>query len=921
MKTAYTYENNGQLQPSAFYQLPAGAVKANGFLRHQLTLLANGLTGEMELFPDYHPETSEWRGGNGENWERGPYYLRGLIALAFVLDDEQLKAKAQSWIESILASAREDGMFGPRSNEDWWSRMPVLMALRDYYEALLYRGTEDERILPFMENYFRGQLKLLPERQLESWAHARGGDNIDSVLWLYHKLYDPAAPEQTDWLLELANLLASQTQDWVEIMQNSSVREHVVNTSQAMKTPPLLWQLNGDNRAKTALKKGLAHIAIDHGRIDELPNSDEAARDNLSTRGSELCGIVEGMLSTEIAIRILGDAELCDHLETLAYNALPSAYSYDYLGHVYYILQNQVLATNGYHGFDCDHGDSSAFGAPCGFDCCFSNHHMGWPKYVQSMWMATPEGGLATIAYGPCSVKATVAEGKTASFVMTTDYPFREKVTLTYTGDVANFPLKLRIPGWSSETTLTINGCLSKLTSPAGIFRQITRTWKNGDTVELEFTANVKLSSWYNRSVGVRRGALIYSYPIGEDWRVLEDNACRELKVPSIGKTLNREVLPTTAWNMSILPEESSFAVTEAPVTNHPFVPDRAPVRLSVWMKKRDDWRLNGNVHAPQPCGCCSGEWVEANLIPYGSSRLKLTHIPCAEPINDILTLAPKVDSDATVFEQIVVPAAYAYELTLIGSPQTQALLYINHQQAGIIRFNECGQYTRIIAQDHTFSNPFRFASEQYNYISVEGASCRSLMIRPIGAPSISATLSALPNSIRVSTDADPKLGAIYGEYLDHKGNTLLTVRGLTNENRLPLLHSNDAVSLRICQKFGDQLLVSMPLALPEVNGIAFAEKFIITSDTAAEIVRIRFPRINGADRYLIAWGRGDSVTDLEANVRFNPYKGSWCFDEDITAFSVPDGGKVTLQLYALKNGTPIAVSDTVTVDCPKGAN
>lgn len=917
MKLQYTQANHGRLQPSAFYQLPVGAVTPYGFLRHQLRLLADGLTGEMERFPDYRPESSEWRGGKGENWERGPYYLRGLVALAYVLDDDVLKAKAQSWIESILASAREDGMFGPRSNEDWWSRMPVLMALRDYYEARLRLGQEDTRILPFMENYFRGQLKLLPGRRLESWAHARGGDNIDSVLWLYQKLFNPSVPEKTEWLIDLANLLASQTQDWVSLMQEGTVREHVVNTSQAMKTPPLLWQISGDDRAKTALQKGLAHIAVDHGRIDELPNSDEAARDNLSHRGSELCGIVEGMLSSEIAIRILGDAKLCDHLETLAYNALPSGYSYDYLGHVYYILQNQVLATNGYHGFDCDHGDSSAFGAPCGFDCCFSNHHMGWPKFVQSMWMATPEGGLATIAYGPCSVTAAVAGGKRASFDMLTDYPFREKVTLKYTGEEAEFPLTLRVPGWSDETVITVNGEAQSLKSPVAAFHMISRNWENGDTVTLDFFAQVRLTSWYNRSIGVRRGALVYCYPIGEDWRLLADNACRELKVPALGKTVNREVLPTTAWNMSLLPAESDFAITEAPVTDHPFMPANAPLRLSVRMKKRPDWHLIGNVPALQPCGCCDGEIVQASLIPYGSSRLKLSHIPTAEAVNETVFASPTSKDNGCFFEQIVVPASHAYELILFGEPAAKALLFINYQQAGMIQFDENGRYNQTISCDHSV-NPFRFAPEQYNNIRVDGTICQSLEIRPIGTPVISATLAA-QNSLRITTDTDPKLGAIYGEFLDKDWNILLTVRGLTKQNSLPLNYPKEATMLRIRQKLGDRLLTGVPLVLPSATSVASQRHFDITTDTAAEIVRVRFPRLDGADRYLIAWGRDGKVTEWEANVRFNPYKGSWCFEADITAFSVPYGGQVKLQMYALRNGEIVAVSNEISVNCPKG--
>lgn len=137
-----------------YMRLPLGAVKAKGWLQEMLVRQKEGATGHMDtLYPQVMGERNGWLGGDGDQWECGPYWIDGLLPLAYLLDDNELKAKVQPWVEWALDSQREDGNFGPhidygpergiqRDNSlDWWPRMVMLKILQQYYSA-----TGDQRI-------------------------------------------------------------------------------------------------------------------------------------------------------------------------------------------------------------------------------------------------------------------------------------------------------------------------------------------------------------------------------------------------------------------------------------------------------------------------------------------------------------------------------------------------------------------------------------------------------------------------------------------------------------------------------------------------------------------------------------------------------------------------------------------------------
>lgn len=591
--------NRAPLAKTPLLRLPIGSVRPDGWLERQLALQKEGLTGAAEKIYDAAAANSGWLGGEGDGWEKAPYYVKGLIALAYTLDDGQLKQRAQKWVEWVFVSQQSNGSFGPANNDDWWPRMIVLYYLRDYYEA-----TGDTRVLPFLTRYFRYQLAELPNRPLRDWGRARAGDNIEIVLWVYNQTGD-------EWLLELAELLRQQAYPWSDIYAKNQFYgrfdefhpHHIVNVSQAMKFPPVVWQLTHKAADKIALARGLEHLERQYGRIDGQISGTEMLSGLSSTDGVELCADVERIVSDGVAVRILGAASIGDSMEKVAYNSLPAHTTSELTGITYYQLLNQVQCVYTPHGFEQDYHNSIVPGPYSGFPCCCYNWHMGWPKFVENMWAATADGGLATVAYGPCVVRTTVAEDTAVTIREETEYPFDEVIRLKLDlSQAAKFPLLLRIPAWCQEPQLKINGENQPAPEP-GTFHRVERTWQSGDTVELTFPMAIRSSRWVNNSVGIERGPLTFGLEIDQQWH---QNADYD------GPFDEYTITPGSPWNyaLEIDPDdvESAFEVQTNEVGEVPWDLDSAPIVLSATARKLSDWQL-GPQSARIELGYADGAW------------------------------------------------------------------------------------------------------------------------------------------------------------------------------------------------------------------------------------------------------------------------------------------------------------------------
>ena len=311
-------KDRAPLTSGAFFFLPLGSIRPRGWLLDQLRIQASGLSGHLdEIWPDVGPN-SGWLGGTGETWERGPYYLDGLLPLAWLVNDPRLQALAQRFVDWTLDHPWPSGMIGPTKNNDWWPRIVMLKALTQYQEL-----TGDPRVLPLMDRYFRYQLATLPSRPLRDWGKFRWQDNVLSVLWLYNRTGSP-------YLLDLARLLHQQGYDWIADFDALPVHaRHDPGRAEALlrtgtrrtsPSPPTASTTDRPSRPAPSGRSSpdrrpiappsaqmLADLTQYHGLPNGMFSCDEHLAGRDPSHGSELCTVVESMFSLERALAITGD--------------------------------------------------------------------------------------------------------------------------------------------------------------------------------------------------------------------------------------------------------------------------------------------------------------------------------------------------------------------------------------------------------------------------------------------------------------------------------------------------------------------------------------------------------------------------------------------------------------------------------------
>ncbi|AMM22086.1 hypothetical protein AX769_20480 [Frondihabitans sp. PAMC 28766] len=235
---------------------------------------------------------------------------------------------------------------------------------------------------------------------------------------------------------------------------------------------------------------------------------------------AESCAAIGGVQWAWRLLLATGKPVYADAIERFLYNAFLPGVS---LSGTEYFYVNPLQMRDHAHA---DENRSPAHGRRGWFDCacCPPNIMRTFASLDAYLATSTADGiQLHQFATGSFAFENDNASG---SVDVTTDYPWHGAVGIDITASTGTWSLDVRVPIWSDNTSLTVNGEPVETTPgdavTPGEYARVTREWKVGDVVRLDLDLTVHLYAADSRidasrgQIAVERGPLVYALEHGD---------------------------------------------------------------------------------------------------------------------------------------------------------------------------------------------------------------------------------------------------------------------------------------------------------------------------------------------------------------------------------------------------------------------
>lgn len=493
--------------------LPPNSIQLTGHLEGYIqNSIANWNKGRLpyDEFVNFFRTHAAPQFALGEMW--GKAVRSGSMFYRYTKDPE-LKTILDNTVQDLLSTQNENGSISctpvdqqPGSeNGDLWERKYVMLGLEEYYQWV----NPDSAVL--------NALKKHADCIIDQVGHAPKKEIVDLGWSATNIGYEPCHIESSTLLepfMRLYNWTGEQRYlDFARYIVESGGTKHFDLIQQAYdNTDPYLmsghypkayemmsmfegvveyYRVTGDERCRQAFMNLFNNIRKREVTIIGNAGADQPYHPNVAgeawgntayeqtnpniTRMMETCVGVTWMKFCSQIMRLTGDPAPADEIEKYVYNGLLGAMKPTGDGFSYVNLLNGNKVVN--YGWGWHFDDFYV-------TCCNLNGPMGL-AYIPYVAVMTSEEGPIVNLYNAGEVNMNTRT-QPLQLTIDTDFPLTGHVVINVNPEKAeNFTMKLRIPSWSQNTALSVNG--EKVEATPGTYAELNRKWNPGDRIEIDF--------------------------------------------------------------------------------------------------------------------------------------------------------------------------------------------------------------------------------------------------------------------------------------------------------------------------------------------------------------------------------------------------------------------------------------------------
>lgn len=451
-------------------------------------------------------------------------FITGMVEVERLTGNAELRAATANLVRDLIAKQDADGYLGPyptgshltgkapnvSGNDTWdaWGHYHAMIGL-----LLWYDDTHDVQALRSAKRIGDLLCETFPQsgRPISSMGSIEMNQAVVHALaLLYERTQDQKYLELAERIVKdfespsAGDYLRMGLKD-VSFFQTPMPRWESLHPIMAL--PELYW-ITGNNDYRKAFENLWWSIA----RLDRHNNggfsSGEQAQGNPYHQGAiETCCTIAWMAMSVDMLRLTGDPIVADELELSTLNQVLALHDPSGKWSTYNTpMDGRRVPSTVDIAFQIRPGSEQ-------LNCCSVNAARGL-GLISDWALMRDKSGLVLNWYGPSTMRATVNSTE-VMLKQSTDYPVGGRVDLRV--DPKNpvaFALKLRIPHWSTRTTVLLNGGTNVPAEP-GSYLTIDRTWTAGDHVQLDFDMSPRIWVGERECAGkssIYRGPLLLAY-------------------------------------------------------------------------------------------------------------------------------------------------------------------------------------------------------------------------------------------------------------------------------------------------------------------------------------------------------------------------------------------------------------------------